>query len=282
MAQTGKTLLMLLGMMGGLSAILFGFIISIFSLISSVSVHIPRQWIEGRLIDPLNGGFLYIMLGIAGIIGTALLFGKYQRASATLLLATGFLGFAVSYACSSGLMGILTWIAPGALLILAGILAIMTPERLGHLLPLLNSDRQPVRRFGYAVYGVLLLLLLAILFIIGMISLGMMLNYSASDSEANSKDALTVEADKFLTYAGIEESMGLFNESLIDYENAVRAYDEAIAKDPTNENARENRSYALNKLRRYNRSMILDDNITDIKRITSSEEILKSDLRANS
>jgi len=255
---------MLLGMMGGLSAILFGFIISIFTLISSVSVHIPRQWIEGRLIDPFNGGILYIILGIAGIVSTALLFTRYQRASATLLLATGFLGFAVSYACSSNIMGTLTWISPGALLMLTGILAIMTPERLGHLLPLLNSDRQPVRRFGYAVYGIMLLLMIAILFVIGMISLGMMLNYSVSDSETNSKDAPTAEADKVLTYAGIEESMGLFNESLIDYENAIKAYDEVIAKDPTNENARKNRSYALNKLKRYNGSIVLYSNITNL------------------
>lgn len=264
MAQIGKTVLMLLGLMGGLSAILFGFIISIFTAISVASVHIPRQWIEGRLIDPFDGGILYIILGIAGVISTALLFTRYQRTSAMFLLTTGFLGFAVSYACSSALMGTFTWIAPGALMILAGILAIITPERLSHSLPLLNSDHQPVRRFGYAVYGIMLLLLIAILFIIGMISLGMMLNYSVSDSNANSNDALTAEADKLLTYAGIEESMGLFNESMIDYEDAIRAYDEAIAKDPTNEDARKNRSYAIDKLRRYNKSLMSYNNIMNL------------------
>ena len=160
MAQVGKTVLMLLGLIGGLSAILMGLGVVLYSFISAASSHIPSQWIEGRLIDPFDGGLLYIMLGVAGVFGAALVYTKYQKAATALLLASGILGFLVSYASSSHIMGVLNWIAPGILLILAGILTLITPERLGSSLPLLKSDRKLVRRVGYAVFGLLLLFLL--------------------------------------------------------------------------------------------------------------------------
>lgn len=167
MAQIGKILTILLGMVGGLCAVLFGFAILALLFISAASVRIPGEGTEDRLIDLANGSFWYIYLGFAGIVGVVLVYINRQRPGAMLLLGTGVLGFIVSYAGSSTLMGTLTWIAPGALLILAGILALITPEKLGSILPLLKSDRQPVRRLGYAVYGIVLLLFLATLLSVG-------------------------------------------------------------------------------------------------------------------
>lgn len=167
-------------------------------------------------------------------------------------------------------MGTLTWIVPGTLLTLSGILALMTPERLGSSLPLLKSDRQPVRHSGYVGYGILLLLFLAILFIIGMISLNMIWTFSVSDFEPNLENAPTAEADRALTDAAVARSMGLINQSLMDYDRAIKAYDSVIEKDPTNAKAWIGKATALSRLGRYNESLKSYENYIELNKADSS------------
>ena len=214
MTQVGKTVLMLLGLLGGLAAILMGSGIVLYSVISAASSHIPREWIGGSLLSPEIGGLLYIVLGSMGVLGALLIYTRYLRVSAALLLASGILGFLVSYACSSRIMGVLNWIAPGILLILAGILTLITPEKLGSSLPLLKSDRQIVRRVGYAVFGILLLYILWTTLMFGILSFLGTLTFSVPDHETNTEDALTE--------GSVAESMGAL-------EGAIGAYDRAIA-----------------------------------------------------
>jgi tetratricopeptide (TPR) repeat protein len=233
MAQIGKTVLILLGLLGGLSAILMGLGVVLYWVISASSSHIPREWIEGSLISPEIGGLLYIVLGSMGALGALLIYTRYLKASAALLLASGVLGFLVSYASSSHIMGLMNWIAPGILLILAGILTLITPERFGSRLPLLKSDRQNVRRVGYAVFGILLLFFLWTTLMVGILSFLGTLTFSVPDHKMGAEDALTD--------AAVAESMGVYSE-------ALKAYDRAIALNSSNVEAWYRKGYALHKL----------------------------------
>ncbi len=278
MAQIGKILTILLGMVGGLCAVLFGFAILALLFISAASVRIPGEGTEDRLIDLANGSFWYIYLGFAGIVGVVLVYINRQRPGAMLLLGTGVLGFIVSYAGSSTLMGTLTWIAPGALLILAGILALITPEKLGSILPLLKSDRQPVRRLGYAVYGIVLLLFLATLLSVGILSLGTIWTFSVSDFEPTSEKSPTADADRALVDGNIARSMGLWNESNISYDRAINDYDKIIEKDPINAQAWKNKAFAQKQLGRHNDSLKSYENYLELNKSDSYTWRVKAEI----
>ena len=252
MAQIGKIVLMLLALIGGVYAILMGEIVHDAPTVvaSYARPHVPSQWIEG--VSPDVVGLLFIVLGLMGAAGAVLVF-KDLRKSAVLLLASGFLGFPVSFASSSPIMALISWIAPGALLIFSGMIALATPEKLASSLPLLNSSRQPLRWLGYATYGILIFFFLNIIFAIGYLSTIVILMSSAPgpSNETSIEDALDEGA--------VAERMGALGE-------AIYAYDRAIALNASCVEAWYKKGFDLERMGRYEEAIKCYDKVIELNK----------------
>lgn len=234
MADLGNLALKVLGIMGGLLAVVIGLIWVVFGFIASASTHIG---IAGGLLT-VGGAAVFMLFGLLAIY-SSIIYAKNPKLASKLLLSSGILGFfagyAVDFAIMGGILGLIAWTVPGTLMIAAGLIGWITPVRLASLLPLLNNDRGDVRLAAKVLYGglfiVVIVLMMGILFTSGALFLGF-------QEESKSDDEL------------ISEAMG--HESYGQYDSALDVYDRIIARNETNAEAWTRRGYALEKLERHN------------------------------
>jgi tetratricopeptide (TPR) repeat protein len=133
-----------------------------------------------------------------------------------------------------GFLGLISWTVPGTLMIIAGLIGRITPERLASSLPLLNNDRRDIRLVAKIMYGGLfagiIIMMMGILLLSGTMLLGFQ-EESKSDSEL------------------ISEAMG--HESFGQYGSALSLYDRIISRNWSNVEAWTRRGYALDKMGRH-------------------------------
>jgi tetratricopeptide (TPR) repeat protein len=110
------------------------------------------------------------------------------------------------------------------MLIFSGIMSLVKDESLSQL-PVLNSDKKAVRASGYLGIGLLSI-------IISIAAIGLLVSIP-EDNETKIEDAFY--------WAGVHESTGR-------YDIAIESYDEIISLDPSNEDARLRKGYALYRL----------------------------------
>jgi hypothetical protein len=237
------------GAIGGLFGILIGGIGLLWFIISAVSSHIPRSWIEGSLISPETGAILFILLGMAGAV-SSLLYPVKKANLGWVIALCGLAGFPVGYASSSyASMGWTGWIIPGVLLAAAGIMALAGPDKITSSLPLLNSDNIRNRFLGRVLYGVLFSVVMIII-MIGLLFVG-----SVSDT---SPEGLATQDQRDLESAGVSKSMGLYNESL-------PFYDRVIARNQSNFMAWYYKGSTLSEMSRYDEAIDCFDRALEIK-----------------
>ena len=237
--RLGRLTIQTLAFLGGLAGLLIAAFDLIASLIGLSSSHIPSGWSElGQA-----GGVVFLLLGLAGIAG-AFLYTKNKKRAAWLLLGSGLLGFPVGYLAwipFFGFLGWVLWIPPGVLLTVAGLLALITPERLRVLLgqsseAVDNANRKSIDQalFVSAIFVGIALLTIILMFT-GLLFLG---------AEDSLKGDAGQDLDDF-NNAGIAGSMGR-------WDKAVESYDDILSRNQSNVRAWEEKAYALQKLGRYN------------------------------
>ncbi len=233
----GRYIVVVLSVLGGLAGILMAALQAAIWLIGGTSSHIPGGWSEMGL----AGGVVFLLLGLAGIIGAALYYKDRNRA-ALLLLCSGLLGFPVGYlawAAPGGIFGWVAWTLPGTLLMAAGILALVTPEWLRSHLPWQGEDTGAMGNLLFA--GVVLagtVLILAIMLLSGILVFG---------TEQGLKTDQSRDEEDF-SNADVAFSMGR-------WDVAVRSYDDILARNQSNLKAWQKRGYTLWLLGRYNESL---------------------------
>lgn len=236
MAELGNFSLKVPGIVGGLLAIVIGSAWLVFGLIAFASSHVGSA---GAL--TIAGGAVFMGMGLLAIY-SSIIYVKKPRLASKLLLSTGFIGFFVGYAADyaimQGFLGLITWTVPGTLMIAAGLIGWITPQRLASSLPLLKSDRGDVRLVARVLYGGLfagvIILMMGILFFSGAMFIGF-------QEESKSDQALFSDAT-------MHESYG-------KYDIALSVYDRILAKNQSNAEAWMRRGYALEKLGRHNESV---------------------------
>lgn len=244
-----KKIVAIPGLIGGLFGILIGSLKFLWFVISAVSSHIPRTWIEGRYISPETGASLFILLGVFGAI-SALLYPTKKTNSGWIIILCGLLGFPVGYASGSNAsMGWMIWIIPGVLLTAAGLIALAGPEKIASYLPLINSKNSRNRSLGSVLYGGLFMVVL-ILAMIGLLFAGSIPDTSPEGNAT--RDQSDLES------AGVMQSMGLFNESL-------PVYDEILARNQSNFIAWYEKGSTLSRMRRYDEALFCFDRALEIK-----------------
>ena len=235
MAALGNLALKILGILGGLLAIVIGLAWLVFGLIAYASSHVGSA---GTL--TIAGGAVFMMMGLLAIY-SSIIYAKKPRLASKLLLSSGILGFFVGYAADyatmQGILGLLAWIVPGALMIVAGLIGWITPQRLASSLPLLRNERKDIRLAAVVLYGGVfagvIIMMMGILLFSGAMFLGFQ-EESKSDEDLFS-DAMT-------------------HESYGKYDIALSVYDRILAKNQSNAEAWMRRGYALEKLGRRNES----------------------------
>ena len=126
--RLGSLIIRILAYLGGMAGILIAILQLSASLVGPSSSQIPA----GRSEIGLAGGSVFLLLGLVGITG-AILSTKKRNIAGWLLLCSGLLGFPAAYIAwiaPGGFLGWTLWIPPGVLLTAAGLLALITPERL--------------------------------------------------------------------------------------------------------------------------------------------------------
>jgi tetratricopeptide (TPR) repeat protein len=232
MAALGNLALKVPGIVGGLLAIVIGLTWLVFGFIASTSSHVGSA---GAL--TIAGAVAFMMMGLLAIY-SSIIYAKKPRLASKLLLFAGILGFfagyAADYAIMGGILGLMAWTVPGTLMIVAGLIGWVTPQRLASSLPLLNSDRGDVRLAAKVLYGGLfagvIIMIMGILFFFGAMFLGF-------QEESKSYQALFSDA--------------MMHESYGQYDRALSVYDRIIAKNQSNAEAWMRRGYALEKLGRH-------------------------------
>ena len=233
MAELGNLALKILGAIGGLLAIVIGLIWLVFGFVAFASTHVGSAGGTPAMV----GGVVFVLLGLIAIYGS-IVYDKEPSLASKRLLWSGILGFFVGYlvdiAIMGGFLGLVSWTVPGTLMIAAGLIGRITPERLASSLPLLNNDRRDIRLVAKITYGGLfagiIIMMMGILLLSGMMFLGFQ-EESKSDSKL------------------ISEAMG--HESIGQYGSALSVYDRIIARNESNAEAWMRRSYALDKLGRH-------------------------------
>jgi hypothetical protein len=236
MAALGNLAFKILGIIGGLLAIAIGLIWMVFGFVAYTSVHIGSA---GGMLS-LGGAAIFALFGLLAIY-SIVVYDKKPRLASKLLLLSGisgfYVGYVVDYAVMGGILGLISWAVPGTLMIAAGLISWITPEKLGSTLPLLNDDRRNIRLLAKIMYAGLItglvIMMMGILLISGAMILGIQ-EEGKSDSEL------------------ISEAMG--HESYSQYDSALSVYDRIIARNESNAEAWMRRSHALEKLGRYNES----------------------------
>ena len=244
-----KAIITITGVIGGLFGILIGSLELLWFIVSAVSSHIPRSWIEGSIISPETGAIIFILLGMAEAVSSLLYPVKRANLGWAIILC-GLLGFPVGYASESyASMGWTGWIIPGVLLTAAGIMSLAGPDRIASSLPLLNSDNSRSRFLGRVFYGVLFAGALALI-MIGLLFVGPVPN--------TSEKGLATQDQRDLESAGVSQSMGLYNESLPIYERV-------IARNQSNFMAWYYKGTTLSKMGRFNEAVACFDRALEIK-----------------
>lgn len=236
MAALGNFALKVSGIVGGLLAIVIGVVWLVFGFIASTSSHVGSA---GEL--TMAGAVAFIIMGVLAIYSSKI-YAKKPRLASRLLLFAGILGFfaghAADYAIMGGILGLMAWTVPGTLMIVAGLIGWITPQRLASSLPLLNSDRGDVRLVAKVLYGGLfagvIIMMIGILFFFGAMFIGF-------QEESKSDEDLFSDAT-------MHESYG-------KYDIALSVYDRILAKNQSNAEAWMRRGYALEKLGRHNESV---------------------------
>jgi hypothetical protein len=259
-----KAIVTIPGVIGGIFGILIGGLGLLWFIISAVSSHIPRSWIEGSLISPEMGASLFILLGMAGAVSSLLYPMKMLNLDWVIVLC-GLAGFPIGYASSSyASTGWTGWIIPGVLLTAAGIMALAGPDKITSSLPLLNSDNRRSRFLGRVLYGVLFAGVLV------MIMIGLLFVGSVPD---DSPEGLATQDQRDLESAGVTQSMGLYNDSL-------PIYDRVIASNQSNFMAWYYKGTTLSKMGRYDEAVACFDRALQIKPdLMAAEESRKEALR---
>jgi len=239
--RLGRLAIQILAFLGGLAAVLIAAFDLIASIIGGSSSHIPSGWSELSL----AGGIMFLLLGLAGI-GGAFLYPKNRKRVAWLLLGCGLLGFPVGYIAwipFLGFLGWVMWIPPGVLLTLAGLLAVITPERVRSILGQGDTkedraDRKPIDQALFmSVIFVGIALMTIILMFTGLLLFGAE-DYIKGDAGRDQDD---------FDNANIAGSMGR-------WDKAVESYDDILSRNQSNVRAWKERAYALQKMGRYNES----------------------------
>lgn len=236
MAELGNLALKVLGILGGLLAIVIGSAWLVFGLIASASSHVGSAGVL-----TIAGGAVFMGMGLLAIY-SSIIYVKKPRLASKLLLSTGFLGFFVGYAADyaimQGFLGLMTWTVPGTFMIAAGLIGWITPQRLAFSLPLLKSDRGDVRLVARVLYGGLfagvIIMMMGILFFSGAMFIGF-------QEENKSDQALFSDATTHESYG--------------KYDVALSVYDRILAKNQSNAEAWMRKGYALEKLGRHNESV---------------------------
>jgi len=236
--RLGTLTIQVLALLGGLA----GLLIAAFSLSASIiggsSSHIPSGWSDLSQ----AGGIVFLLLGLAGIAG-AFLYNRNRKRVAWLLLGCGLLGFPVGYIAwipFLGFLGWVMWIPPGVLLTVAGLLAVITPERLRSILGQGNTkeeraDRKPIDQALFvSVIFVGIALMTIILMFAGLLFFGAE-DYLKGDAGRDQDD---------FDNANIAGSMGR-------WDKALESYDDILSRNQSNVRAWRERAYALEKLHRY-------------------------------
>jgi tetratricopeptide (TPR) repeat protein len=238
--RLGRHIVVILGILGGLSGILMAALQMAMWLIGGTSSHIPGGW----SVMGLAGGVVFLLLGLAGIAGAAL-YSKEKSKADMLLLCSGLLGFPVGYlawAALGGFIGWTIWTLPGALLMAAGFLAWATPERVRSHLPGQGSRPEETGALGHFLFaGVVLAgtgLIIAIMLVSGIMVFG---------AEEGIKSDQSRDEEDF-SNADMAASMGR-------WDVAVRSYDDILARNQSNVKAWQKKGYALWLLGRYNESL---------------------------
>ncbi|OPY54950.1 MAG: Tetratricopeptide repeat protein [Methanosaeta sp. PtaU1.Bin112] len=259
-----RAIVTITGVIGGLFGILIGGLGLLWFIISAVSSHIPRSWIEGRLISPETGAILFILLGMAGAV-SSMLYPMKKANLGWVIVLCGLAGFPVGYASSSyASIGWTGWIIPGVLLTAAGIVSLAGPDRIASSLPLFNSDNSRSRFLGRVLYGVLFAGALALI-MIGLLFVG-----SVPDK---TPDGLATQDQRDLESAGVTQSMGLYNESL-------PIYDRVIARNQSNFMAWYYKGTTLSKMGRYDEAVACFDRALQIKQnLTAAQDARKEALQ---
>jgi tetratricopeptide (TPR) repeat protein len=236
--RLGRLTIQILAFLGGLAALLIAAFDLLASIIGGSSSHIPSGWSDLSQL----GGVVFLLLGLAGIAG-ALLYTRNRKRVAWLLLGCGLLGFPVGYIAwipFLGFLGWVMWIPPGVLLTVAGLLAVVTPERLRSVLGQGNTnedhaDRKPIDQALFvSMIFVGIALMTIILMFAGLLFFGAE-DYLKGDAGRDQDD---------FDNANIAGSMGR-------WDKAVESYDDILSRNQSNVQAWEERAYALEKLGRY-------------------------------
>ena len=245
--RLGRLIIKGLALLGGLAGLLIAVLQLLASLASFTSSHIPGGW--GEL--GLAAGVVFLLLGLTGIVG-AILYTKNRSKAGQLLLFCGLLGFPVGYIAwiapiGIGFLGWILWTPPGVLLIAAGLLAWITPERLRSLLSQGNRTADPGPLDQALFLGVILAgigLLTVILMFTGI------LFYEA---EEHLKGDTGQDQDDF-SNANIASGMGR-------WDKAVESYDDILSRNQSNLQAWNNKAYALERQGKYNEAVKAYDEV---------------------
>ena len=221
-----------LALLGGLAGVL----IAAFHLLASQmgwSSHGMGNW--GLLYQ--MGGTFFLLLAVAGTAGAAL-YRRSPKKAGLLLLFSGLLGFPVGYIAwldQGGFLGWAAWIPAGVLLTAVGILALVTPRTLRIRLLGQEGDspvREPIEQ---ALFIGTILAGIGVMTVIFLFS-GLLINAA----EESLKDDADRDRDDFAE-AETAASMGRWDRS-------VELYDQILSRNQSNQEAREKRAYALERL----------------------------------
>ena len=222
-----------LALLGGLAGVLISAFHLLGSMIFSSSSHGLGSW--GLLYK--MGGIAFLLLAVAGTAGAAL-YRRRPKKAGLLLLFSGLLGFPVGYIAwmdQGGFLGWAAWIPAGVLLTAAGILALITPRTLRIRLLGQEGDspeREPIEQ---ALFIGTILAGIGVMTVVFLFS-GLLINAAEeslkSDGDRDREDFAEAET---------AASMGRWDRS-------VQAYDRILTRNQSNQEARDKRAYALERL----------------------------------
>jgi len=231
--RLGRLTIQALALLGGLA----GLLIAAFHLLGSVIFSYSSHGLGGWGLLYQIGGAIFLLLALAGIAGAAF-YRRSPRKAGLLLLFCGLSGFPAGYIAWiywAGFLGWAAWIPAGVLLTAAGMLALVTPQALrtrllgqqGHAI-----EREPIEQ---ALFIGTILAAIGVMTVIFLFS-GVLIN-AAQDSL---KDDADRDREDFAE-ADIAASMG-------QWDRSVEIYDRVLSRNQSNQQAREKRAYALERL----------------------------------
>lgn len=235
--SSGSLALKILGIIGGILAIVVGVIWLAFGAIAFTSVHVGSA--GGTL--AMVGALAFILIGLLAIY-SSIIYAKKPDLASKLLIASGVIGFPAGFILDLPLMGgawgLLSWTIPGTLIIAAGLISWMNTRKFVSGLPLLDDGRKEIRLGGRMLYGALAIV--GIVLLMGILLIGSLALFYGLLDQLKSED------DYF--------SDVLQSESMGRYDIAVDQLDQIIARNQSNAKAWRMRGHALEKLGRHNES----------------------------